>query len=254
MLKIGAGVVVGLALAAAAAAQGLKVITPNAGETWRLGEYRTIWWGVNDPEATGTVDVFLVQGNTILGSITRGWPLNRNTASGSYVSPEFSPSPGMALSVAVGEYHDGHAYHFAQPGNNYKILIRKCGSTEEDSSDTYFTIAAATSQPGSITLTLKSPNGGEKWKAGSPQTLSWSSANLKGTVKLELVREPNTVVGVIATGLRTKGSHPWNAGQFQGGVARPGSYRVRVSSQAVPGLHDDSNLPFTLLKPPPSLP
>lgn len=236
-------VVIGLGLAAVAAAQTIIVQSPNGGEGWTAGTEHPITWVLTGPTKASAMDIVLIKGTVELGLIAQNVPVSPTT-----------------YTWSVGQYSGGQA----QPGTNYKVGIREIGTTELDASDAFFAIARKI--PGAkpplppVTMKVNAPNGGEEWRVGSPRTISWSTANLTGKVKLELVREPNQDVGVIASNLPLDGSRPWNAGDYLGGRVSSGQYRVRVRSLARPTHFDDSDQAFTLtpslpnMKPPHALP
>ena len=227
MRTIGAGVVLGLALAAVAAAQSVTVQSPNGGESWKAGTSHTITWVLTGPTKASALDIVLIKGAVELGFIAQNVP----------VSP-------TSKTWVVGQHSGGTA----PGGTDYKVGIRESGSTEQDTSNAAFSIVALPAPPPPVILKLKSPNGGQEWHVGAGTSIAWSSTNLTGKVTLELIREPDEVVGTIATDRPANGTRLWNAGDFQGGPAGPGSYRVRVRSQAQPNRYDDSDQPFTLTR------
>jgi RHS repeat-associated protein len=81
------------------------------------------------------------------------------------------------------------------------------------------------------TVQVVSPNGGESFTLGTPQTISWSGPGLTGTLKLELLVS-NEVTGTIAENLPPgQISYEWQAGKILNGWASPGvDFKVRVSS------------------------
>ena len=243
MRLITTSVAIAFLAVAPAAAQSITVQSPNGGEAWTAGSAHPITWVLTGPTKASAMDIVLIKGTVELGFIAQNVPVSPTT-----------------YTWTVGQYVGGPA----GPGTNYKVGIREIGTTELDASDGFFTIARKI--PGAkpplppVTMKVNTPNGGEEWRVGSARTITWSTAHLTGTVKLELVREPNQDVGVIASDLPLNGSRPWNAGDYLGGRVSSGQYRVRVRSQARPTHFDDSDQPFTLtpslpnMKPPHPLP
>jgi hypothetical protein len=131
-----------------------------------------------------------------------------------------------------------------------------------------FVMCAVETMCYAIQIQVRSPNGQEKWKLGSTQTISWS---LFGTpaidvtlVKLVLFKGgtastnkignivQNIAVGPLHVTPQISGTFDWTAGTYEGGVAPAGSdYYIRViSMNGQPS--DFSDGPFSLVfsKPP----
>ncbi|MCL4838543.1 MAG: GPI anchored serine-threonine rich family protein [Thermoanaerobaculia bacterium] len=220
-----------LVLVATAAVQAITVTSPNGGESWPLGAMRPITWtaeGIGGSDTPTTVSILLVRNGSKLGLIAENVPL----ATGSFP-------------WTVGQYQGGTA----PAGSGYSVIVS--GSTGgEDVSNAPFTITSGPGlppPPPPVMLKLTAPNGGESWRLGSAQTISWTSTNLAGQVQLELVRPDGGLVGVIASGLPAAGSRPWNAGDHIGGRVTAGDYLVRARSQAQPARQDESDGTFHLL-------
>ncbi|HSM51089.1 MAG TPA: hypothetical protein VLA75_06785 [Thermoanaerobaculia bacterium] len=219
-----------LALAAAAAAPAITVTSPNGGESWPLGAMRPITWtaeGISGSDTPTTVSILLVRNGSKLGLIAENVPL----AAGSFP-------------WTTGQFQGGTA----PAGSGYSVIVSGSAGGE-DVSNAPFTITSGPGlppPPPPVILRLTTPNGGESWRLGSAQTISWTSTNLAGTVQLELVRPDGALVGVIASGLPAAGSRPWTAGDYQGGRVTAGDYLMRVRSQAQPARHDACDGAFHL--------
>jgi len=105
-------------------------------------------------------------------------------------------------------------------------------------------LAIATPPPPSITVT--SPNGGENWEAGSTHNITWASASITGTVRIELSRDGGTTWSTIVPATRNTGARTWKVTGFATTQAR-----VRVSSISVPSVSDSSDADLTITGPPP---
>ncbi len=195
----------------------LKLLYPNGGERWLMGNVHTVTWSAAD--YSGLVRLVLYNGNTKVGAIATGL----SAASGSF-------------SWTVGQHSGGTA----PAGSNYRIRIVSSDGTLGDWSDAPFAIVPPPS------LKLLYPNGGERWLMGNVHTVTWSAADYSGLVRLVLYNG-NTKVGAIATGLSaTAGSFSWTVGQHSGGTAPAGaSYRVRLASNDSVS-SDSSDAAFTL--------
>jgi len=93
-----------------------------------------------------------------------------------------------------------------------------------------------------------SPNGGEEWRKGSNQTISWNnSETTSGTFKITLWRNGSNL-GVIATNLpASQNTFDWTVGKLQGAPDAPlgSGYTVKIRVQGKP-ISDTSNAPFTI--------
>jgi hypothetical protein len=96
------------------------------------------------------------------------------------------------------------------------------------------------------TLTVTSPNGGESWLLGSPQTITWAYSGFTGNVSILLFKD-STRVGVIQDNVPVvSGRIAWTAGQYKGGMAAAGTgYKIRIRRMGT-DLVDNSDQPFTL--------
>jgi hypothetical protein len=99
------------------------------------------------------------------------------------------------------------------------------------------------------TLTVVSPNGGETWPGGSPQTISWTwSGPLTGSVRIDLLQAGHVVRTITPStplGANGSGNYLWNV---PSDIAT-GAYAVRVVSGSAKGISDTSNASFTILNP-----
>ena len=112
----------------------------------------------------------------------------------------------------------------------------------------FFVLAAALTFGGSYAASLKlnQPNGGETLTLGQTCPIAWTAVGVAQKVKLVLANVNGVPVGVIAENVAA-GASPfsWTVGQFQGGTASPGSYRIRVKVMSGP-LEDLSDGVFTI--------
>ncbi len=95
-------------------------------------------------------------------------------------------------------------------------------------------------------LKLIQPNGGETLTLGQTYPIAWTADGVAQKIKLVLAKVNGVPVGVIAENVEA-GASPfsWTVGQFQGGTASPGSYRIRVKVMSGP-LEDLSDGVFTI--------
>lgn len=91
-----------------------------------------------------------------------------------------------------------------------------------------------------VGLRVSSPNGGERWQAGTTQTISWTAQASGGGVTIELLHGPSLY--------ETIGVAPMNAGSFAWAI-RPHlpdspQYRLRLRSTLFDEVLDESDGPF----------
>lgn len=110
-------------------------------------------------------------------------------------------------------------------------------------------------------VTVLSPNGGEKWTKGSDQTIVWSASYSVSTVNIDLINwmppcdaktqlcpAMPSILYSIAKKASYSGLLVWNAGKDVNGNDIPvGQYIIRVSD-AVTGIYDQSDAPFDILE------
>jgi len=92
-------------------------------------------------------------------------------------------------------------------------------------------------------INVTSPNGGEFWQQGSTHTITWSSTNFTGNVKIELV---GTNPSVIVASVANTGSYTWNISPTQT-IAT--DYKVKISDAADGNPSDMSNSTFAIVAP-----
>lgn len=197
----------------------LALTSPNGGETWAVGANMTVsWTSANLPE---TVNV----------------QLNRSYPGGAWET------------IGAATANDGSHTWTVSGAASTAARIRVCGATTAsvgDTSNAGFTIAAETPTARSITLT--SPNGGETWMTGASSTITWSSVDMTGSVRIQLNRSyPTGTWETIIASTLDDGSHAYVVGGAVSSAAR-----VRVMSALYPTVGDTSNATFTIAAPAPA--
>jgi len=98
-------------------------------------------------------------------------------------------------------------------------------------------------------LAVVSPNGGEGWKRGTTQSITWNYAGNPGTdVKIDLYKGGmfnSTLTESTLIGADGSGYYDW---QIPGNMALGTDYRIRISSTTDPTVYDESNMNFTIRK------
>lgn len=182
----------------------IVVASPNGGEVWSNGETRTITW-----DNTGTPDAT--------------------------VSIQLLRSGYAPLNIVSGIANTG-SYPWTITGitqaSNYQIKV--FSASNNDTSDATFTI-----QNKSITLT--SPADGTVWGIGDSKSITWTSQNVIGNVRIEISRNAGSSWTDIAASVSNTGTYPWT-------VTGPASTdcRVRVSSVSDPATLDANDSDFSI--------
>jgi hypothetical protein len=187
----------------------LTLLAPNGGETWAIGTTQSITW-------TST---------NLLGNVRL----------------EYSTDDGVSWNLIVANTANDGAHSWTVPNDvTDQARVRVISVSDpaiEDVSDASFSIPAPT-------LTVTSPNGGETWTVGTTQSITWTSSNLTGNVKLEYSTNGGATWVVIAANTANDGEHSWqvpNAPTTQG--------RVRITSVSLGTVTDTSDADFTIQPP-----
>jgi hypothetical protein len=104
----------------------------------------------------------------------------------------------------------------------------------------------ATFTAGQKPLTVISPNGGEKWRKGTTQTITWTYTGDPGdAVKIELRRagKKQTTISLMAP---NTGSYNWT---IPAKVPVGATYKIRITSVKDPRYKDGSNRVFRIQRP-----
>ena len=208
----------------------IHLTSPNGGEIWTYNITKQITWTSSGIIPTELVKLELLKGGAVIGSL------------GGYDCYE---KPQTSVKWIVG--HTGGP--FAPVGNDFKIRLTTTLSNISDESDGVFTIAPAK-------IKLNAPNGGETWKFGTTQQITWSSSGCTDASKIRLELLQPTTGCVIADSIPTKqGSYSWTVGQCVLGSTPSqwgNDYKVRIRATGGCGpsdVTDTSARTFTISKP-----
>lgn len=185
----------------------LTVISPNGGEIWQVGSSQNLTWSSSG-----------VSGSVKLEYTTNGstWTvINANTAN----------DGGEPWTVP------------AAPTSQARVRVTSLGDASvTDTSNGAFSIVSV--PVASITVT--SPNGGESWTVGTVRTITWSSSNVSGSVRIDYSTDAGSTWTPITGSILNDGSENWMVPNTPSG-----SVLVRVA--ATDGSASDaSNSVFTI--------
>jgi sarcosine oxidase gamma subunit len=188
----------------------LTLTSPNGSETWLVGETRSITWTKTGSIATARLDY---------------------STNGGVAYPNV-----ITASTGAG----GLSFLWTVPDNmstNVKVRIRNVDDTTvEDESNASFKIAGS--------FTLNSPNGAEKWPAGSLQSLTWSKTGSIANAKLELSTDGGSTYPtlIVATTPASNLSYAWTLGS-----ATSTQCRVKITDVSDSGVNDATNANFKIM-------
>lgn len=166
----------------------VSMISPNGGETWKVGEAYPITWKASSDIQTVFFTLEDASRTHVPGTIVIG---SAQANAGTY-------------SWKVGQFqYVPQGYTFG-PGSKFKILVS--GNGISDTSDNDFSIVNTSSQ---VSFKILSPNGGENLEIGKPYTVKWSSTGNVANVHLDLYRHGAYEIGIVGETPNT-GSWVWN--------------------------------------------
>jgi len=142
----------------------------------------------------------------------------------------------VATAVSNTGVYSWHVPEDALTGSTLKVRITDSSRTEITGKYSgFFRIRGG--------FTLTSPNGGEKWVAKSPQTITWNTRGNIPRVKLEYTEDNGTTWKVIAASIENGGSYNW----ILPDIKAVDLVKVRVSDPYDNTVYDESNNPFSIV-------
>ena len=178
------------------------ISSPNGLETWYKGETHTITW---DSENTGnSVKIELYKNGLYVSAIISG---TSNDGSYSWTIPS-------SLSTS----------------SSYKIKITStsCSSVYDESN--YFFIDERY-------ITVNSPYSGNKWFNGETHSITWSSKNAGGNIKIELYKS-GSLASTITSSTSNDGSYTW---KIPSSLSSSSSYKIKITSTSDSSIYDESS-------------
>jgi len=180
----------------AAPAATITITSPNGGEQWQQGSAHPITW--TSTGVPGNVKIDLFKGNVLNSTIIAS---TTNTGSFNWTVPANQAA-----------------------GTDYQVkIIDLADVTVQSKSATNFAIVPAIQN---ATLTVTSPNGGEKWQQMTRYPVTWTSTGNPGNLKIDILKS-GKMVNTIAANIPDTGSYNWDI-NF---TTVPGiDYRIQIST------------------------
>ncbi len=196
----------------------ITVASPNGNESWYLGETKNITW--SQDLVASNLKITLWKGGVLVGKIAT----NVNYTSGSY-------------SWDVGKVNG----NFVSSGVDYTIKIKEIGTAVSDTSNAYFNILASS-------ITVTKANGGEIEKAGTLQTITWTSVGVIANVKVESSPDGGTSWVTLAESIPNTGTY---SDILPVDTPPLSTYLLRITNASSGYPSDVSDGTFTILPPDP---
>ena len=189
----------------------ITVTSPNGGENWRIGSTRNITW------TSGNVEDVMIEYSINNGT---NWTqiiasTAANTGSYSWTVPNSTTAQALVRVTDVAD------------------------NTILDQSDAVFRIFTQT-------VSVLFPNGGENWRVGTSQTITWIGLNV-ANVKIEYTTDNGTnwIQMIASTPTNINGTPNYYAWTIPN--TSSANSRVRITNASDPSLSDMSNNTFTIL-------
>jgi hypothetical protein len=188
-----------------AAQRTLTITAPNGGENWEGTTVHDITW-------------------TSTGSITN-------------VKLEYSTNNGSSWNTITASTTNSGSYNWTvpdTPSTTCVVRITDTASSATDTSDTIFTITAQR------TITVTTPNGGQRWFIDSTYDITWSSTGSISKVMIEYSTNSGSSWTTITSSTSNTGTYNWTIPNTPSS-----NCQVRVSDTSGPAA-DVSNSVFTI--------
>jgi len=172
---------------------------------------------------------------------------NISTPSGTVITPEVAQTdPDIGFTI------DDHYWYYTIMNPEAGLWGYSITATEvplEGENLTIYALGCGGWSTGSP-ITVVSPNGGEKWKQGSTQTIRWNyTGDVGSSVKIEALRGEKILATVTSSyPIGSEGSGSYNL-TFPYGTPLGSDYFIRVTSTSNATYTDTSDAPFTIIPP-----
>jgi hypothetical protein len=187
----------------------ITVKSPNGGEHWTAGSKQTITWS--------------------------------STNLANNVKIEYSVDSGKQWNTIIDNTPNAHSFNLIVPNKiSSRCLVRISDApwgSPVDQSDGEFSIVSASAD----TITVQSPNGGERWEAGSSRSITWSTTGPIENVKIEFTQDGGSSWTTLKASVSNTGSCNWTVPATQSSRCK-----VRISDAADGGASDTSDSHFDI--------
>jgi len=192
----------------AAPAPTVTATSPNGGESWVVGSAHNVTW-----TSTGTI---------------------------ANVKIEYSTNSGSSYTPVIASTTNNGSYGWTIPNTPAATcLVRVSDATNaavNDVSNAAFAITAAPS------VTVTSPNGGERWAAGSGHSITWTSTGTIANVKIEYSTDSGSSFTPVTASTTNNGSFGWTVPNTPATTCL-----IRISDASNAAVNDSSNTVFTII-------
>ena len=224
-------------IVASSTSPSIKVLSPNGGETWKVGGTHNITWSSVGLQANAALDLFVVDYSTIPNIITT---IVKNVSATQNSYSWTIPATFLGSKFKMG------TLVYNVPGQIYA----------SDISDNYFSVVASSTQP---SIAILSPNGGETLTIGQTYNITWeTNAIYKLRIYVFKYAGPDQGLNTIVLDtLASSGSYPWTVRSLSIPIISPGdSYKIFIYGYNEAGSNiasDFSDNYFSVVAPPTSL-
>jgi len=187
----------------------ILVASPNGGENWKVGESHNITWSSSNVD-TVKIEVSIDNGNS--------WSLIKDSVKASLGTFAWTipNTPSTQCKVRISDFKN---------------------SAIGDTSNAVFTIELVLQK----SIAVTSPNGGESWKVGSTQSITWSGSNVNN-FKIEYTTNNGAAWQVV--GYASSSPYLWNIPNTPSAQCK-----VKISDSTNAAVWDTSKAVFAIYKP-----
>jgi len=226
----------------------ITLISPNGGERWEIGESYEVTW---ESKGVKNVNILLIDFRAPKRCYLN--PLFKCSING---GRKCTPVPLKAedgrlviSSLATVECYSGMGEYKKveiSPGDQYKIRIEDADNPSiSDESDDYFSIGEE-----KHSITLISPNGGERWEIGESYDITWVREGEFEKIVVELARYPEKGLPeykLLGTFDGRTALYRWT---ITSDVAPDDKYKIKVSGHTSDGrvISDESDGYFSIVE------
>ncbi len=217
-----------------------KVITPQGGETWNIGDKNTIRWEYPSALAGKNVGVYISLSNG-----DKAWNIygeqNIGVANTAHPGGEVPWSNLNFSDITPGSYRIEFSFTDKDTYKNYHAYSN------------YFTVTRSTvAIPAPKSLSIISPNGGEVFQGGSGYYITYTNGSNTEKIRAELVNRTTGQTMVIAENITSSPSSLYGTGTILWSLPLnviPGTnYKMRIVRQSDGSMIDESDQPFSIKK------